>query len=103
MGAVLKGMIRSLEILPFVLKKYPELSVRNKDFAGGLRIITKYVTPVIDDRWDKSWLEWMEITEYAKAHGHNGASRRFYAIKKGKRKYLTPKHIEQKIKEVDAI
>ena len=49
-------MIIVIEILPFILKKYPELSVRNEDFVGGMKIIQKYVIPIIDDRSDKAGL-----------------------------------------------
>lgn len=93
----LKGYFLNLKILPYVLKKHPELQVNI--FVDGLKVFLEYIKPISDGRWDRSWLEWIEITEHQRDLG--GASRRFPAIKDGKNKYLSPRHIKQKIKKVD--
>jgi len=86
-----------------VLEKYPELIPKSEGFFGGLKVLLKYIKPIIDGRWDRSWAEWAHIIEYAKVHGYNAASRRFPALKNGKEEYLSPEHIREKIKEFDAL
>jgi hypothetical protein len=66
-----------------------------------MKAINQYVDPILDERWDRSWAEWEQITEYSKVYGYHAASRKFFAIKDGKKIYLSRKHIEQKIKKVD--
>jgi hypothetical protein len=99
----MKGFFLNLRIFPLVLEKYPELIPKSEGFFGGLKVLLKYIKPIIDGRWDRSWAEWAHIIEYAKVHGYNAASRRFPALKNGKEEYLSPEHIREKIKEFDAL
>ena len=87
------------QILPTVLKKYPKLHRSYKEFADGMKLFVEYSKPITDGRWDRSWIEWLQIIEYAEVFGCNAASRKFFAIKDGKRKYIFPAYIKQKIKQ----
>jgi hypothetical protein len=102
MEKFMKRFVLLPEIIPVVLKKHPELVVGYKDFTTGIRAFLKYINPLIDNKWDRSWVEWTYIAEYAKDHGYNAASRRFPAIKDGKNTYLSPHHIKKKVDEVCA-
>lgn len=88
------------QILPFLLQKYPVLRTRFEDFIAAIKLMVEYCKPIIDGRWDRSWPEWQQIQEYADTFGPRAASKKFYAIKDGKRQHLSPTHIRQKIKSV---
>ena len=76
-----------------ILYYKPDLKI----FIAAIKLIVEYCKPIIDGRWDRSWAEWQQILEYAEASGFRAASRRFYAIKDGKRQYISRTHIKQKI------
>lgn len=101
MEGLTKGLLVLEQILSFILQKYPKLLGRFQDFAGGMKLFVEYLNATTDGRWDRSWIEWQEIVEYASTQGYNAASRKFYAIKKDDKKYLSPNQIKEKIKVVD--
>jgi hypothetical protein len=88
-------------MLPLIVKKHPELAANSGVLEPYLRAYIEYGISFTDDRWDRSMTEWAQIIEYAKAHGYNAASRKFFAIKDGKGKYLSPNYIKQKARVID--
>jgi hypothetical protein len=95
------GMFSLAVILPFIFVKYPALYTKRRILISYFETTGKYSIPIIDDRWDRSMVEWTEILSYAKEYGNHAASRKFYAIKSGKQKYLSPNYIKQKAKVFD--
>ncbi|MPZ07228.1 MAG: hypothetical protein GEU26_12580 [Nitrososphaeraceae archaeon] len=102
-GAI--GLFSLAVILPFIFVKYPDLyneyKLFEKYFKGYLKAVGECFIPIIDGRWDRSIFEWGEIISYSKDYGHHAASRKFFAKKDGKQKYLSPNYIKQKDKAID--
>jgi hypothetical protein len=88
-------------ILPFVFAKNPDLYAQHGIFKSYFKLIGEFFIPIIDDRWDRSMIEWIKIISYAKKHGYHAASRKFFAWKNGEQTYLSPNHIKQKAKAFD--
>jgi hypothetical protein len=84
--------------------KYPYLEAWKelfKDFSLGLQFLLKEMRSVVDDRYEKTWFEWLYIINYADEVSVKAASKKFYGMTPGGRKtFLTPKHIKEKRKEV---
>jgi hypothetical protein len=88
-------------ILPFIFVKYPDLHAKCRILKSYLKLIGENSIPIVDDRWDRSMVEWIEILSYAKEYGYNAASRKFFALKNEERIYLSPNYIKQKAKAFD--
>lgn len=88
-------------ILPFVALKYSNLGDKIRLVVPFLMTMEEYYRPIVDGRYDRSMFEWEQIVENAKAHGYYAASRKSFAIKDGKKKYLSPNYIKQKLKVID--
>ena len=58
-------------ILPFILVKYPDLYAKHGILKSYLKLIGEFSRPIVDDRWDRSMVEWIEILSYAKEYGYN--------------------------------
>jgi hypothetical protein len=90
-----------LIMIPLIVKKYPDLAANSGILGPYIRAFIEYGNSFTDGRWDRSMTEWVHIINYAKAHGYNAASRKFFAKKDGKEKYLSPNYIKQKTKIID--
>jgi hypothetical protein len=90
------------EIAPLYFQKYPEEWEQMKeDFCKHVlpasQFIRKITESAIDNRWDRSLIEWAEIVYTALTEGYRTASRKHYALTSdGKKKiYLSTKRIKQ--------
>lgn len=99
------GVFLLAVIVPYVFTKYPDLYDEYKSlesqFKMFLKAVGEFFVPITDNRWDRSMCEWVEIISYAKDYGYRAASRKFFAIKDGKQKYLSPNYIKQKAKAIN--
>lgn len=89
-----------------IYKKFPdrrqEIWKLISECMQGIRLVTQIMKSATDDRYKISLTEWVPITKYAIETSPEAASKKFYRITPdGKRIRLSPKHIKDKIEEVN--
>ena len=101
-----KDILLFCEMSQAIYKKFPdrrqEIWKLIYECMQGIRLVLQMIKSATDDRYKRSLTEWVTITKYAMETSPEAASKRFYGITPdGKRIHLSPKHIKDKIEEVN--
>jgi tetratricopeptide (TPR) repeat protein len=101
-----KDILLFCEMSQAIYKKFPdrrqEIWRLIYECMQGIRLVLQMIKSATDDRYKRSLTEWVTITKYAMETSPEAASKRFYGITPdGKRIHLSPKHIKDKIEEVN--
>jgi hypothetical protein len=108
-GMAFDELIKSLgtfcRMIPIVEERYPILFAKiDEDFAAGLRFVRQIIAYERDDRYKRSFFEWLEICHVADEKSTNAASREYYGRSlKGERVHLSSTHVKKKCVEIETL
>lgn len=92
------------EVMRQASLKYPYLEAWEelfRDFGLGLQVLNKEMRSAVDDRYEKTWFQWLHIIKCAEEVSTEAASKKFYGMRpEGRKSFLTPRHIKEKRKDV---
>jgi hypothetical protein len=100
-----KNILLTCKMSKAIYKKFPHQEIWKliSECMQGIRLITQIMKSATDDRYKRSLTEWVPIIKYAMETSPEAASKKFYGITPdGKRIRLSPKHIKDKIEEVNS-
>jgi hypothetical protein len=92
-------------MFPIVEKRYPILFAKiEESLAAGFWFIRQIMAYEIDDRYKRSFFEWLEICHVAEEKSTYAASRKYYGLSlKGERVHLSSSYIKKTCVEIEKL